>query len=283
MTVLIVGSGSMLGKRLQRRLGPAFTVMTAGRSNTADVRFDLAASFTPPTDAGTFDVVIHCAGSFGGNSLEESVHNETVNAVGSLRVAALAQAVRCRHLISMNSISIYDHPDNQYFGSYALSKKHGHENLLRTCNQLGIGYTALLVSQIYDEYGEARRHQPALYQIVDCARSGSEVVLFGCASPRRNFIFIEDVAVVVQRVIEQELLGTYPVLASESPTFVEVAETAFRVFGSAPRIRRLIDKPDPLTIYLPDDRRIYDCLGWHATTTLQTGLTLIRDHVRPPG
>jgi len=73
------------------------------------------------------------------------------------------------------------------------------------------------------------------------------------------------------------------VLASESPTLAEVAETAFRVFGSAPRIRRLTDKPDPLTIYLPDDHRIYDCLGWHATTTLHTGLTLVRDHVRDPG
>jgi nucleoside-diphosphate-sugar epimerase len=270
----------MVGRRLQRRLGPAFSVKTAGRGDAADLPFDLAVPFAPPADAGTFDVVIHCAGTFGGNALDEAVHNETVNAVGSLRVAELARAVGCRHLISVNSISIYDHPENQYFGSYGLSKKHGHENLLWSCEQLGIGYTALLVSQIYDEYGEARRHQPLLYHIVDCARSGAEVVLFGRVSPRRNFIFIEDVAAVVQGVIEQSLLGTYAVLASESPTLVEVVETAFRVFGTFPRIRRLTDKPDPQTIHLPDDRRIYDRLGWQAATTLESGLALVRDHVR---
>jgi nucleoside-diphosphate-sugar epimerase len=268
----------MVGKRLQRRLGAMFSVKTAGRGD-ADLTFDLAAPFVPPGDAATFDVVIHCAGAFGGNTLDEAVHNETINAVGSLRVAELAQAVRCRHLISVNSISIYDHPENQHFGSYGLSKKHAHENLLWSCEQLGIGYTSLLVSQIYDEYGEARRHQPLLYHIVDCARAGAEVVLFGRVSPRRNFIFIEDVAAVVQGVIEQSVLGTFAVLASESPTLVEVAETAFRVCGTLPRIKRLTDKPDPQTIHLPDDRRIYDRLGWHAATTLESGLALVRDHV----
>ena len=280
MRVLIVGSRSMVGKRLQHRLGPRFSVKTAGRGDAADLTFDLAVPFVPPADAGTFDVVIHCAGAFGGNTLDEAVRNETINAVGSLRVAELAHGVRCQHLISVNSISIYDHPENQYFGSYGLSKKHGHENLLWGCEQFGIGYTSLLVSQIYDEYGEARRHQPLLYHIVDCARSGAEVVLFGRVSPRRNFIFIEDVAAVVQGVIEQSVLGTFAVLASESPTLVEVAETAFRVFGTLPRIKRLTDKPDPQTIHLPDDRRIYDRLGWHAATTLESGLALVRDHVR---
>ena len=279
MTVLIVGSRSMVGRRLQRRLDPAFSVKMAGRGDAADVPFDLAIPVALPADAGRFDVVIHCAGSFAGDSFDEAVHNETINAVGSLRVAELAHAVGCRHLISVNSISIYDHPENQYFGSYGLSKKHGHENLLWSCKRLGIGYTALLVSQIYDECGEARRHQPLLYHMVDCARSGGEVVLFGRVSPRRNFIFIEDVAAVVQGVIEKSVLGTYPVLASESPTLVEVAETAFRVFGTSPRIRRLADKPDPQTIHLPDDRRIYDRLGWHAGTTLESGLALVRDHM----
>jgi nucleoside-diphosphate-sugar epimerase len=280
MTVLIVGSRSMVGRRLKRRLGPLFSVKTAGRGDAADLTFDLAAPFVPPAEAGTFEVIVHCAGAFGGNTLDEAVHNETINAVGSLRVAELAQSVRCRHLISVNSISIYDHPENQHFGSYGLSKKHGHENLLWSCKQLGIEYTSLLVSQIYDEFGEARRHQPLLYHIVDCARAGNEVVLFGRVSPRRNFIFIEDVAAVVQGVIEQAVLGTYAVLASESPTLVEVAETAFRVFDTLPRIRRLTDKPDPQTIHLPDDRRIYDRLGWRPATTLESGLALVRDHVR---
>ena len=262
----------MVGRRLQRRLGPLFSVKTAGRGDAADLTFDLAAPFVPPADAGTFEVVVHCAGAFGGNTLEEAVHNETVNAVGSLRVAELAHAVACRHLISVNSISIYDQAENQYFGSYGLSKKHVHENLLWSCEQLGIGYTSLLVSQIYDEFGEARRHQPLLYHIVDCARAGTEVVLFGRVSPRRNFIFIEDVAAVVQGVIEQGVLGTYAVLASESPTLVEVAETAFRVCGTLPRIRRLTDKPNTQTIYLPDDRRVYDRLGWRPATTLESAL-----------
>ena len=271
----------MVGRRLQRRLGQASAVQMAGRDDDADVRFDLAAPFAPPANAGTFDVVIHCAASFGGNRLDDAARNETVNAVGSFRVAELAQAVRCRHLIAVSSLSILDHPENQYFGSYGLSKKHGHENLRWSCEQLGIGYTALLASQLYDEHGEARRHQPLLYRIVDCAREGTEVQLFGRVSPRRNFLFVEDLAAVVQAVIEKGVFGTYPVVASESPTLIEVAETAFRVFGTPPRIRELTEKPDTPTIYIPADRTIYDRVDYRPTTSLEAGLSLVRDHMHP--
>ena len=140
----------MVGRRLHRRLSRTSVVKTAGRDEGADVPFDLAVPFVPPANALTFDVVIHCAGSFGGDGLDDAVNNEIVNAVGSLRVAQLAQAVRCRHVISVNSLSICDHPENQYFGSYGLSKKHGHENLAWGCRTLGLEYTALLASQLYD-------------------------------------------------------------------------------------------------------------------------------------
>ena len=271
----------MVGRRLQRRLGRACDVRMAGRDEAAEVYFDLASPFVPPLNGGTFDVVIHCAAAFGGNRLDEAVHNESVNAVGSLRVLELAQAVRCRHLVSINSISIFDHPENQYFGSYGLSRKHGHENLQWGCQQLGIAYTALLASQIYDEYGEARRHQPLLYRIVDAARDGTEIELFGQRSPRRNFLFIDDLAAVVHGVIEKRVFGTYPVVAGESPTLVEVVEAAFRVFGKPARICRMTDRPDTPTIYIPSDSTIYDRVGWHDLTTLEAGLALIRDRMAP--
>jgi len=277
MKILIVGSRSMVGRRLQRRLSGRFSVQMAGRDESADLYFDVSGPFVPPPKVGDFDVVIHCASSFGGDSLDEAVRNEVVNAVGSLRTAELAQAVRCRHLISVNSISIYDHPENQYFGSYGLSKKHGHDNLVWCCRQVGMGFTALLASQLYDEDGEARRHQPFFYHIVDCARAGTEVQLFGRVSPRRNFLFVEDLAAIVQDVIEKTILGTFPVLANESPTIAVVAETAFRVFGQPARIRLVTDKPDTPTVYLPDDRTIYDRVGWNRTTDLESGLGLIRD------
>jgi len=278
--ILIVGSRSMVGRRLKRRLGGPFAVRTAGRDGTADIQFDLAAEFVPPRNIDAFDVVIHCAASFGGDGLDEAVGNEVVNAVGSLRTVQLAKAAGCRHLISINSISMYDHPENQYFGSYGLSKKHGHENVLWACRQIGMACTSLVVSQLYDEKGEARRHQPFLYHIVDCARAGAEVQLFGRANPRRNFLFVEDLAAVVEGVIEQRILGTFPVLADESPTLSEVAETAFRVFGTPARIRMVTDKPDARTVYLPEDRAIYARIGLNGTTGLESGLAIIRDHMR---
>jgi nucleoside-diphosphate-sugar epimerase len=254
-------------------------VQTAGRDPSADVHFDLAEPFLPPSDIGRFEVVIHCAASFAGNSLEEAVHNEVVNSIGSLRALQLAQGVGCRHLIYVSSISIYDHPENQYFGSYGLSKKHGQENLQWSCEQSGMGFTALVASQLYDAAGTARHHQPLLYHIVDCARDGTEVRLFGRVSPRRNFVLVDDFAAIVQDVIDKAIYGTFPVLANESPTLVEVAEKAFHVFGSPVRIRIAEDQPNTGTVYLPADRTIFDRIGWNRMTDLESGLTLIRDQM----
>lgn len=280
MRVLIVGARSMVGRHLERRLVGTCVVRTAGRDPSADVPFDLAEPFIPPSDIARFEVVIHCAASFAGNSLEEAVHNEVVNSVGSLRALQLAQAVGCRHLIYVSSISIYDHPENQYFGSYGLSKKHGQENLQWCCQQSGMGFTALVASQLYDAAGTARRHQPILYHIVDCAREGKEVRLFGRVSPRRNFVLVDDFAAIVQDVIDKAIYGTFPVLANESPTLVEVAERAFRVFGTPARIQVAEDKPDTGTVHLPADRTIFDRIGWHGMTELESGLALIRDQMR---
>jgi hypothetical protein len=69
------------------------------------------------------------------------------------------------------------------------------------------------------------------------------------------------------------------VLAGESPTLVEVAQKAFRVFGMPERIRQRTDKPDTPTIHIPADRTIYDRVGWNRTTDLESGLALVRDNM----
>jgi len=71
------------------------------------------------------------------------------------------------------------------------------------------------------------------------------------------------------------------IMDRKPPTLIEVAETAFRVFGTPPRIRELTEKPDTPTIYIPADRTIYDRVDYRPTTSLEAGLSLVRDHMHP--
>ena len=137
MNAIIVGSTSVIAKRVRNQLADLGTVRMAGRDEGADVQFDLAEEYVPDRHRESADVIIHCAAAFEGNEPTAAVRNELVNSVGALRVAELVRDTRCQHLVYVSSLSIYDHPENGYFGSYGLSKRHGQENMEWACRQSG--------------------------------------------------------------------------------------------------------------------------------------------------
>ena len=212
MKTIIVGSSSMIAKRLRTQLADLGPVRMAGRDEGAEVRFDLVEDYKSDPHREKTDVIIHCGAAFEGNEPAAAVRNELVNSVGALRVAQLVRDTQCQHLVYVSSLFIYDHPQNGYFGSYGLSKRHGQENLEWACRQSGVAYTALVAAQIYDEFGEARKHQPLFYRIMDAARNGNDVTIYGSADPERNFLFLGDFAEILRRVVTRPITGSYPVL-----------------------------------------------------------------------
>lgn len=257
--------------------------MTAGRagSDTPDVAFDL--SQTPhPQDVAAHapcDVAVLCVAAFRGNGVTEAVENEQVNAVGALRALHLASALRCRRVVYLNSISCFDRPENRYFGSYGLSKKHGEELLEHHCKRLGIGFASLILAQIYDEGDEGRRHQPMFYRLLDSARRGEDVTLFGRVDALRNFIHLNDVVAAIAGVAEREITGRHPVLGPETLPLSRIAETAYEVFGTRGQVRFFPDKPDIPTVYIPPDGDLFERVG-HRRLDLRAGLSSVRDHLR---
>jgi nucleoside-diphosphate-sugar epimerase len=276
LNFLIVGDTSLVGQRLRARLSHKSNVLTAGRSGRADVFFDLVAP-DPPSNVAQADILIHCAASFGSNEMDDAVHNEVVNGVGALRVAQLAFAAHCRHVIYISTLFIHDVPQNGYFGSYGLSKRHGQENLEWACRRTGMDFTALLPSQLYDEHGAARHHQPLLYHLIDCARQGRGITLYGSQDVERNFLFVDDLAALVEAVAEQRIVGVFTAAHPQSHCLSEVAALAFAAFGRAGRVRFDPRQPDLPEIYIPNDHTLYQRLHLWPKTDLAHGIALIRD------
>ena len=280
MKTIIVGSSSMIAKRLRTQLADLGPVRMAGRDEGADVRFDLAEDYTSDPHREKTDVIIHCAAAFEGNEPAAAVRNELVNSVGALRVAQLVRDTQCQHLVYVSSLFIYDHPQNGYFGSYGLSKRHGQENLEWACRQSGVAYTALVAAQIYDEFGEARKHQPLFYRIMDAARNGNDVTIYGSADPERNFLFLSDFAEILRRVVTRRITGSHPVLHPRSNRLSEIAQTAFEVFGKGGSVIFQKDKPDVPGIYLPAPGDLSARIDYTPPTGLATGIELIKKHLR---
>ena len=258
MKILITGNTSMLGRRLRTKLSQNHSVSMAGRCTGSDLLLDLSGEYNRGQFYGLeLEVIIHCAASFSGNQPRDMVENELVNSVGALRIGQVAETVQCQHIIYISSTFSYDVPENGYFGSYGLSKRHAQENLDLLCRLLGIGFTAFLPSQIYDELGEARKHQGLFYHILDCARIGKDVTLFGTQDPERNFLFIDDFIWMVEKVVSQKIYGIFPCVHPKSSRISEVANTAFEVFGMGGRTTFIRDKPNIPTVFTPDGSRTY--------------------------
>jgi nucleoside-diphosphate-sugar epimerase len=280
MKVVIIGNTSMIAKRIRSQFDGLATVLMAGRSAEAEVRFGLDEDYAFDERIGRTDAIVHCAASFGGNEMESATQNELVNAAGAFRVAQLARDTKCAHLIYVASTAIYDHPQNEYFGSYGLSKRHGQENLDWACRQLGVHFTALVVSQVYDEFGEARKHQPLFYRVIDAARKGGDVTFYGEVDPERNLLFVGDLAEIVRRVIQLRITGIHPAVHPKSNRLSEIAETAFQVFGNGGKVIFRKDMPNIPTIYVPARTDLYERIEYAPQTGLSVGIGMIKKNLR---
>jgi nucleoside-diphosphate-sugar epimerase len=281
MKIIILGNTSMIAKRIRRQVEGLGTVWMAGRSGEADIRFSLDGEYAFDGRIGKVDAIVHCAASFEGNEMEGAARNELVNAAGAFRVAQLARDTKCAQVVYLSSISIYDHPENGYFGSYGLSKRHGQENLDWACRQLGVAFASLAASQVYDEFGDARKHQAMFYRIMDAARKGEDVTFYGEADPERNFLFAGDLAEIVRRVIQQRITGIHPVVHPKSNRLSEIAEAAFRVFGQGGKTIFRKDKPNLPAIHVPARTDLYEQIGYAPETGLAAGIAMIKENLRP--
>ncbi len=92
---------------------------------------------------------------------------------------------------------------------YSLSKKHSEELAIYYCKKNNIPLTILRPSQIYDEKGEFRKHQPLLYLMVDSAQQGKDIYIYGSNDALRNYIHVKDLVEVIARTIATGTTGVY--------------------------------------------------------------------------
>lgn len=170
---------------------------------------------------------------------------------------------------------------------YAVAKIAG----IKLCDsynrQYGTDYRSLMPTNLYgpgDNYqGEQSHVIPGLIRRFHEAKSEgrAQVTMWGSGRPRREFLFVDDLAEAVVHVLEldrETYFGqTIPgqshvnVGCGEDITIRELAERIARVVGFEGRIEHDLSRPDGTPRKLLDVRRIR-ALGWRPRTPLDEGL-----------
>jgi GDP-L-fucose synthase len=163
---------------------------------------------------------------------------------------------------------------------YAIAKIAGIKLCESYNRQYGRQYVSAMPTNLYgpnDNYDLANSHVlPALLRKAHEARlrGDGELVVWGSGTPRREFLYVDDLADACVHLMELGYDG--PIVnvgCGADLTIRELAETVMRVVGFEGRIVFDSSKPDGTPRKLLDVSRL-TALGWRASVPLEAGLRL---------
>ena len=163
---------------------------------------------------------------------------------------------------------------------YAIAKIAGIKLCESYNRQYGRQYICAMPTNLYgpnDNYDLASSHVlPALIRKVHEARErgDAEYVVWGSGTPRREFLYVDDLADACVHLMERGYDGPIVNIGTgEDVTIRELAETVMQVVGFNGRIVFDTSKPDGTPRKLLDVSRLA-ALGWRARTTLRDGIAM---------
>ncbi|ACB34615.1 NAD-dependent epimerase/dehydratase [Leptothrix cholodnii SP-6] len=163
---------------------------------------------------------------------------------------------------------------------YAIAKIAGIKLAESYNRQYGRQYISAMPTNLYgpnDNYDLANSHVlPALLRKAHEAkqRGDAEYVVWGSGTPKREFLYVDDLADACVHLMETGYDGPLVNIGTgEDVTIRELAETVMQIVGFEGRIVFDASKPDGTPRKLLDVSRLKS-LGWSASTSLRNGIRL---------
>lgn len=304
MKIFLAGHRGMVGSAIQRRLAQRSDVELLTRTR-AELDLTEQAAVRAFMNESRPDAVIFAAARVGGIHANDSYPAEFIyeNLMMECNVIHQAYASGVERLLFLGSSCIYPRdaaqpiredalltgrlePTNE---PYALAKI-ACVKLCESYNrQYGVDYRCVMPTNLFgpgDNFHPENSHVvPALLRRFDEAvRKGrDEVVVWGSGTPRREFLYVDDMAEAALFVMDlpkdvyaantQPMLSHINVGTGEDISIADLAEAVARVTGFAGRIVCDRTKPDGAPRKLLDVSRLAG-LGWKAKTPFEDGLRM---------
>lgn len=275
--ITIIGGSSSLAKYLIPVLKKCNEVTTLGREN-CDFYCNLGDDLESIVISAETDVVVHTAAAFKGNTNEEIIQTEEINAIGTLKICMAAKKAGVKHLILISSQYATLNENALYFNIYSISKRHSEELATYYCKQNDLALTILRPSQFYDAKDEYRKHQPLIYLMADNAEKGKNIELYGQNDALRNYIHVDDLIEIISRTIDKRVEGIYSCNYIKDYRLSEIAKAAQASFNNGGEIVLLKEKSDIPDNIFDNKVDLYEKIGFYPKIDIETGMKKIADY-----
>ncbi|MDD2046478.1 GDP-L-fucose synthase family protein [Pseudomonas putida] len=293
--IYIAGHAGMAGSAIQRRLSAAGFSNLVTRSH-AELDLTQQAAVDAFFAAEKPEIVFLAAGKVGGIKANNNFRAEFIyqNLMIEANVIHSAWKHGVQSLLFLGSSCIYPrdcpqpiHEDYLLTGPleqtnepYAVAKILGVKLCENYHRQYGAKFISVMPSNLYgpnDSYDLENCHVlPALICKAHAAKisGAAELVVWGSGKPRREFLFVEDMADACLHLMESEIdSGLYNVGMGSDLPISELAELVMQVVGYEGRIVYDQSQPDGTPRKLLNINRLKS-LGWAAKTQLREGVAL---------
>jgi GDP-L-fucose synthase len=243
--ILVTGGNSMVGKHL-RKIMPNAVYITSQDCNLTD-----------PQAVDNFfrrhqpNVVVHLAAKVGGilDNIRNPIQFFEDNVLMNLNTLKSANRWGCRKFIGILSTCIY--PDSLPANMYPLPEYCLHDGPPTPTNfsygyakrclavqidsynkQLNTEYNYLIPCNLYSEYdhfvGEKAHFVSSLIHKISSAKKHNhkDITLFGSGQPLRQFMYAEDLAVVIKTCIKEDITANMNVASPEVYSIKQMANIA---------------------------------------------------------
>ena len=302
--VYVAGHRGMVGSAIVRRLvAYGREVITANRAEVDLERQDQTETFLTATKP---DVVVVAAAKVGGIYANHAYPAEFIanNLAIALNVIGGSYKAGVKKLLFLGSSCVYPkfarqpiqeeelltgplEPTNEW---YAVAKIAGIKLCQAFRRQYGADFISLMPTNLYgpgDNYHPDHSHVlPALIRRVHVAKhlEAPTVTVWGTGTPRREFLFVDDLADACVFALEHYTGESHlNVGRGDEATIAEAATLVAEVIGYKGRLIFDASRPDGTPRKLLDSSKLIE-MGWQGRTSLHEGLsrTYLEFMARPP-
>lgn len=275
-TILVTGGNGFIGRRLTALLrGRGYRVLTPGSSELNVEQWDHWAGFSETRIAH----VVHLAGrTFVPDSWEHPIEFTQTNVIGTANALSFCQK---KHIgMTMASAYLYgvqqclpiaETAELKVNNPYAVSKKLAEDLCRFYAESMGVDVTIL---RLFNIYGPGQQTRFLIPHIVKQIYSHEEKIHVKDLSPKRDYVYIDDVCEAIMLSIEKtDGLNVFNVGSGTSYSVREMIDMLQEIARTQKRIvsenQRRVNEIDDV---IADIGQIYRRWGWEPTTEISEGL-----------